>query len=188
MPQEESGLRLSYGSESAPAAAAEFDFRGSGARSRPAALRPQRCPASPAPALFAGVRRGESMVTALSSNSQFSRCGWRGSIMPRPTISLSSSSERPVWRQNSVIVNVTVILAIRLSPCLTRLEAGLCIRQLLPELTALLIWFWRHDDFDHRYRSPVVVLLVSPLPFTAAADRPGCPAEWSAGCSLSASG
>ncbi len=74
-----------------------------------------------------------TIITALSSNNQTSVSGWRGSITPRPTISRRSSSETPVCRQNSVIVKVTAILAIMLSPCLTRLEAGSCIGQLLPE-------------------------------------------------------
>lgn len=40
----------------------------------------------------------------------------RGSTTPKPTISFNSSSEMPVCRQNSVIVKVTVTLAIMLSP------------------------------------------------------------------------
>lgn len=47
------------------------------------------------------------------------------------------------------MVNVTVTVAIRLSPCLTRIEAGFGGGQLLPELTRFFIWFWRHHYFNN---------------------------------------
>lgn len=56
------------------------------------------------------------IYATVSSNSQVSACGWCGSIIPKPTISVSSSSDTPVRRHNSVMVNVTVTVAIRLSP------------------------------------------------------------------------
>jgi hypothetical protein len=70
------------------------------------------------------------------------------------------------------MVNVTVTVAIRLSPCLTRIEAGFGGGQLLPELTRFFIWFWRHDNFNNGEQIAGVGFAHQPFPLI----RSRCPA------------
>lgn len=95
-----------------------------------------------------------------------------GSTTPKPTISFNSSSEMPVCRQNSVIVKVTVTLAIMLSPIFTWIKRRLGVCQLLPQRGSVFIRFRRHHDFQYRIQIAGLFFAHQTLPLT----RNRCPA------------
>lgn len=146
-------------------------FPASGVQYHPLTSAPPRSPASPEPVHDAGVprvapqwRHGRQIPGLFLDLTRFNH--------PKPTISFNSSSEMPVCRQNSVIVKVTVTLAIMLSPIFTWIKRRLGVCQLLPQRGSVFIRFRRHHDFQYRIQIAGLFLLTRPLPLT----RNRCPA------------
>lgn len=79
----------------------------------------------------------------------------RGSTTPKPTISFNSSSEMPVCRQNSVIVKVTVTLAIMLSPIFTWIKDDWASASCCHSAAVFSSGFGGITIFSTAYRSPV---------------------------------
>ena len=116
--------------------------------------------ASPEPVHDAGVLR---VAPRWRHGRQIPSC-FTGShaVQPPPNrqFHFNSSSEMPVCRQNSVIVKVTVTLAIMLSPIFTWIKRRLGVCQLLPQRGSVFIRFRRHHDFQ--YRIQIAGLFCSP--------------------------
>lgn len=146
------------------AAGAAGGFPASGAQYHPLTSAPPRSPASPEPVHDAGVprvapqwRHGRQIPGLFLDLTRFNH--------PKPTISFNSSSEMPVCRQNSVIVKVTVTLAIMLSPNLYvdqkttgRLPVAATARQCFHPVSAASRFSVPHTDRRSVFCSPDLCL------------------------------
>lgn len=135
-------------------AGAAGGFPASGAQYHPLTSAPPRSCASPEPVHDAGVlrvaprwRHGRQIPRLFLDLTRFNH--------PKPTISFNSSSEMPVCRQNSVIVKVTVTLAIMLSPIFTWIKDDWASASCCHSAAVFSSGFGGITIFSTAYRSPV---------------------------------